>query len=504
MKKRIRILATTDVHGTVFPYSYADGKSRMEGFGRIRTLVDSLRDENTLILDNGDVLEGSALSIYHNRFHPDEIAPVTTAMNEIGYDYVNVGNHDFNYGEEVLMMHLQNLKAPCITSNWNFHGKPYGPTYVIRNFNGVKVALFALTTQYIPHWEKKSHIRHCKFKDALETAAKTVDTLKRLEKPDYIICMYHGSLERDPATGEQTEELTGENEAYAIMEKVRGIDVMIMGHQHRSLSGKLFDTYYTETSYNGRELACIDLYPDHIETNILKVDTPADEDLLKRVQKEEEECQKWLDQPLGHTDVDLSIHSERNDRVHKPQWITFVNKVVLEASGAELSATPLYPHTKGLPADITMRDLVSAYMFPNTIIVKKIDGKTLRQYLENNASFFSCKADGIGINPAYLTPSPKLYNYDMVDGIDYTISVSEPIGHRITALTYKGREVKDDDVFTIAFNNYRANGGGNFTMLVRLPFVQEIQTSMVELLADYIQSHQPVSFTPVHNITVKR
>jgi 2',3'-cyclic-nucleotide 2'-phosphodiesterase/3'-nucleotidase len=316
--------------------------------------------------------------------------------------------------------------------------------------------------------------------------------------------MYHGSLERDPATGEQTEELTGENEAYAIMEKVRGIDVMIMGHQHRSLSGKLFDTYYTETSYNGRELACIDLYPDHIETNILKVDTPADEDLLKRVQKEEEECQKWLDQPLGHTDVDLSIHSERNDRVHKPQWITFVNKVVLEASGAELSATPLYPHTKGLPADITMRDLVSAYMFPNTIIVKKIDGKTLRQYLENNASFFSCKADGIGINPAYLTPSPKLYNYDMVDGIDYTISVSEPIGHRITALTYKGREVKDDDVFTIAFNNYRANGGGNFTMLVRLPFVQEIQTSMVELLADYIQSHQPVSFTPVHNITVKR
>jgi 2',3'-cyclic-nucleotide 2'-phosphodiesterase/3'-nucleotidase len=506
MMKRIRILATSDVHGTIFPYSYADGKPVHEGFGCLKTCIDSLKDENTLLLDNGDVLEGSALSMYHNRFHPDDIAPVTTAMNDIGYDYVNVGNHDFDYGEEALMMHLQNLKAPCITSNWYFHGRPYGPTCVIRDFDGVKVALFGLVISYIPHWEKKSHIRHSRFKDCIETARKTVDTIRRMEKPDYIICLYHGSLERDPQTGEPTEELNGENQAYEMLRQVHGIDVLIMGHAHRSLSGTLFNTVYTETPHDGREIACIDLYPGtkKIEASILKCDTPADEDLLKHVQKEEDECQNWLDQPLGHSDVDLTVRDSLKDRLDKCQFITFLNQVTMEASGADLAANPLYPHSKGLPQDITVRDLVAAYSMPNTIVVKEMTGALLKEYLEKNAQFFSLKPDGIGINPEYLRPSPRLYNYDMVDGIEYTIDVSMPYGQRIVSLTRNGIPVRDDDIFTCAFNNYRAAGGGNFSMLKQAPVRKEINTSMVEILADYIQSHQPISFQPVHNITVKR
>ena len=504
--KRIRILATSDVHGTVFPYSYGDRKPVNEGFGRLKTLIDSLKDDHTLILDNGDVLQGSALAMYHNAFHPDEIAPVTSAMNDIGYDYVNVGNHDFDYGEEVLMMHLQNLKAPCITSNWYFHGKPYGPTYVIREMDGVKIAIFGLVTSYIPHWEKAAYIRHSRFKSVIDTAKKSVETIRRMEKPDYIICVYHGSLERDPDTGEPTEDLTGENEAYELLRSVAGIDVLIMGHAHRSLSGTLFHTVYTETAYNGRQLACIDLYPEthRIETAILSCDTPADETLLKHVQKEEDECQKWLDRPLGHTDMDLTIHDRTEDRIHKSQFITLLNKVMMEASGADLASHPLYPHTKGLPENITMRSVVSSYKFANTIVVKKITGAQLKEYLEQTARFFALRNDTIIINPAYLNPSPKLYNYDMADGIDYTIDVSQPYGERITELKRNGSPVKADDVFTIALNNYRAQGGGNYDILRHLPFVKEINTPINELLANYIYEHRNISFTPVNNIRVIR
>ena len=65
MTDRIRILATSDVHGYIYPHSYADGSSKDIGLAKIKSLVNILRDENTLVLDNGDVLEGSPLMYHH-------------------------------------------------------------------------------------------------------------------------------------------------------------------------------------------------------------------------------------------------------------------------------------------------------------------------------------------------------------------------------------------------------------------------------------------------------
>ena len=141
MTDRIRILATSDVHGYIYPHSYADGSSKDIGLAKIKSLVNILRDENTLVLDNGDVLEGSPLMYHHFVKTPDDVSPITRAMADLNYDYINVGNHDFNYGEEALMMHLQNTGAPCITSNFFYHGKPFGPNYVIRQVAGKKIAI---------------------------------------------------------------------------------------------------------------------------------------------------------------------------------------------------------------------------------------------------------------------------------------------------------------------------------------------------------------------------
>ncbi len=503
--KHIRILATSDVHGYIYPYSYANGMNQNIGFAKIKTLVDSLKTENTLILDNGDILEGSPLAYYHLHNRVDEISPMTIAMNEIGYDYVNVGNHDFNYGEEVLMMHLQNLKAPCITNNWYYHGRSFGPTYAIREIDGVKIALFGLVTPYITQWEKKSHIANSKFMDVVQTAKKTVETIKRLEKPDYIVCMYHGGFERDIVTGEITEDLTGENQAYQMLKEVSGIDILISGHQHRSLSGKLFNTYFTQTAANGTEVACIDIYPESnlIETCLLKNDMAADEGLMKLLQKEEDDCQAWLDQPLGTTNLDLTITDENDARQNKSQVVTFLNLVEKEATGAQLASNALFSGATGFRKEITMRDLVSTYVFPNTLVVKKVTGKVLREYLEKTAEFFTVKAGNkIGVNPSYDYPKPQHYNYDMVDGITYTIKVSNSTGSRITELLYEGTPVQDTDEFTLAINNYRAAGGGNYHMIKNSPTVKEVNLSMVELLAQYITEHKVIDFEPVNNITV--
>ncbi|MBR2824882.1 MAG: bifunctional metallophosphatase/5'-nucleotidase [Solobacterium sp.] len=504
MKNRIRILATSDVHGTIYPYRYSDGHLMDYGLSKLNTLIQSLRDENTLLLDNGDTLEGSPLSFFHYQVEPDEVAPITKVMNEMEYDYVNVGNHDFNYGEAQLFKHLNALHAPCITANVIYNDAPLGATYVIREIAGKKLALFGITTTCTKDQEKKENIEHFIFEDAFEVAKRTVSHLKLMEKPDYIICLYHGGFERDLLEGYQTEPFTGENEGYRILQELPGIDVLITGHQHKSLCGELFSTVYTQTASKGAELACIDIYTDTnvIEPVVLKVDVESDLEIEDLIQDTEKKCQTWLDQPLGSTAIDLTIQNEMEARLHKSQVVTFLNRVQQAHTGAMLSATALFHGATGFNKTITMRDLVSTYVFPNTLTVKEINGKLLREYLEKCAAYWSIHNNHICVSPSFESPVPLHFNYDMVDGIDYTIKVSNQIGKRIVELKYLGNDVQDSDRFTIAVNSYRASGGGNFEMMRNCPTVKEYPTDIVELIADYILECKTIDFEAVNNITV--
>ena len=286
---------------------------------------------------------------------------------------------------------------------------------------------------------------------------------------------------------------------------MKGIDVLLSGHQHRSLAGKLFDTVYTQTSDKGSEVGCVDIYPEDnkIEARIVPCMAKADERVCACAQKEEDACQVWLDQSLGTCENDLLIHDEDDARLHKTQLITFLNKVAMEASGADISANALFLHATGFNHEITMRDLVSTYVYPNTLVVKKMSGRVLRDYLEKDAEFFCIKEDGsIGVSEKYVSPKPQHYNYDMLDGIAYTIQVSNPEGSRIVSLTRNGSPVKDNDEFTVVMNNYRASGGGNYDMLKNAETVQEISASMVDLIAEYIMKHKVIAFEDVHNIQV--
>ena len=90
----------------------------------------------------------------------------------------------------------------------------------------------------------------------------------------------------------------------------------------------------------------------------------------------------------------------------------------------------------------------------------------------------------------------------MVDGVDYKIRVSNDKGKRITELRYQGKDVKDDDIFTLSLNNYRASGGGNFFMFKDAKLVKEIQEDMVEVIIEYLSKHKRVEVNHRDNIKV--
>lgn len=500
--KRIRIIATSDVHGTVLPTQYSNGLSINQGIARLSTLIQSLRDGNTLLVDNGDAIQGSPLTRHHYRFYPAEINPMTKAMKQLKYDYINLGNHDFNYGQEALNLHLEQLGVPCLCANVKKGGIPFGVSYAVQTVDDVKLAFFGIVTSYTPNWESKENIEGLEFMDAYESAKKTVEYLKKFEQPDYIICLYHGGFERDLTTGELLEEDRGENQGYRILKEIRDIDILISGHQHRSLSGKLFNTIYTQTMDKGKEVALIDIYPEnhHIESHILQNDMKADPQFESLIEKEEEETQQWLDTVVGESKVDLSIQDTFKTRLEKAPIVTFINKIQMETTGAQLASSSIYDGAIGFGKTITMRDIVSTYIYDNTVVVKELTGKQLKEYLEKCASYWTLKGNDIQISPNFIYPKLMHYNYDMVDGIDYTIDLSMPVGERITQLIYQGNDIQPEDHFTIALNSYRAAGGGDFDMIKDAKVIQNQGIDFTDLVSNYLEKNPCIDFTPYQNI----
>ena len=487
---KIRILATTDVHGSVTTHSYGDLSDLGCGLTRFSNAVKQYRKQGeTFVLDNGDILQGTPFLTIAN-LHLEGPHILSQIMNAIAYDFVNLGNHDFNFGYAILARYLRDLDAPCLTSNISIYDHPFGNSQIIKTQSGHTLALIGVCTDYIPHWEKPANIEHMKFSDPIETVKAEINRLKPLA--DSVIVMYHGGLERDPFDGRPTERFTGENVGYQIA-LLDGIDVLITGHQHRSFLCKIGRTQVVQTTSNALEFAeiTIDFDAPEISISIRKMrDFPVDPDIEQISEKIEQETQIWLDQPLGHiSGPSLKIIDPFEARLHKHPLVSFINQVQTEVSGAQLSACALFNGVTGFNPDITYRDIVSTYIYPNTLVVKRMNKTILKAFLEKCAEYFSINDDKIIVTPSFDEPKPQHFNYDMVDGIDYTIKVSNPIGRRITRMEYRGKAIDDDASFTIVMNNYRAVGGGDFMMVPGCETVSEVNRDMSELLAEAIRNH---------------
>jgi 2',3'-cyclic-nucleotide 2'-phosphodiesterase/3'-nucleotidase len=223
----------------------------------------------------------------------------------------------------------------------------------------------------------------------------------------------------------------------------------------------------------------------------------------ERIADLQAQTQVWLDQPLGRiSDYDLRIYDALDARVHKHPLVSFINQVQLAKSGAQISATALFNQPYGLNPEVTYRDLVSTYIYPNSLVVKRMSGKQMKDYLEQCAEYFCIQDGKLAVNPEFDEPKPQHFNYDMLDGIEYCLDISKPVGQRVKYCHYQGVDIGHKDSFTVVMNNYRAVGGGNFAMMRECETVHEITEDMVEILAEYISDKKDVHIEHRDNILI--
>src|SRR5690606_34386670 len=104
-------------------------------------------------LDNGDMIQGSPLSYYHAKFAQEAPSPIIETANLLQYDAAVLGNHEFNYGQTYLKRMIEQARFPWLSANiCDITGDPaFGPPYIIKEIEGVRIAILGLTTHHIPN-----------------------------------------------------------------------------------------------------------------------------------------------------------------------------------------------------------------------------------------------------------------------------------------------------------------------------------------------------------------
>lgn len=486
---KLTIYFTSDTHGYLYPNNFASKQPRPMGLLSMRFP----KDENTLVIDGGDTIQGSPLT-YYCKLNSLEL-PVAAAMNDRGYDYVTLGNHDFNNGAEYLRRHLEALDAKCLCANVGDAKDrlPVFPCAVHTLGNGLRVGLFGIVTDWVNRWEKKENLTDITVSDPFEAAKKAIESLDA----DVIVGIYHGGIERDLETGRPLSK-TDENIACRLCEELK-IDLLLTGHQHIAMAEKSWNgTHIVQTPCNAANYVKVEMDEDGVfHSRLCEV---AAEAALTPAQKALwEDVNLWLDKPIGKLSRDIWPEEKLHMALHGSPIADFFNTVQLWASGADVSCTALGNELRGFASDVTVRDVVASYVYTNTLVVLEVTGDVIRRALEQCARYFAVdEAGNIAIAESFLSPKVAHYNFDYFSGVEYAFDLAKPEGERVVSLTRGGKPVDPQEKLTLVMCDYRATGAGDFDFYCECPRVKEILTEVSEVILNYLVEHPYVEIPQAH------
>ena len=191
----MRVIYTSDLHSYLFPTDYCSVGERNIGYYRI--IESYKKDEDTVVIDCGDNLQGSVLSKYvmdKKLFHP---FPQAKALKEGRVDFLVPGNHDFNYGYDIFKEFFSQTGGKILASNLvdTSGGLDIIPHAVVKDSTGLRVGFTGVITDWVNVWEKSDNLGPMVVTDSRDAAERELVWLK--ENSDVSVLIYHGGYECD-------------------------------------------------------------------------------------------------------------------------------------------------------------------------------------------------------------------------------------------------------------------------------------------------------------------
>lgn len=499
--KKITILATTDIHGNILGYNYDKGESfNNSGMNRIYSYIKQVKSENlnTLVVDNGDIIQGNTLTdeMYSNK--KDEKHPVISAMNFMGYDAMVLGNHEFNFGLDLIKSLEKQSNFPFLSANVAYResGEDFVKSHTIINCGGVRVGIIGLTTPNVPRWVGNL-VKDLNFHDLGETAYRYVSEIR--DKVDIIMVMAHASMVSEH------DKKNERDAAEKILRLCPEIDVLVVGHFHITVKEKRGKTLIGGATDSGQEVIRFDLTLDnnnHVIDGQVKVVSmksyyPSEElSGLPVIKKAHETTMDFVTEVIGEATEDFQPKDEISfipeGRLRDTPLIELINKVQLINSGADVTSTSLIRDDSNIKKGvITYGHIFNVYKFTTFLYVVEVTGKELKNYMEWAASAYNqWKSGDISISFTMDIPG---YQHEFFAGVNYKVDISKPVGHRIVDLIFKGDLVKENQKLKLATSDYCYFANLKGRKLAKNNYIWKSSNTIRDMIVEYIKNQGIIS-----------
>lgn len=485
---KLRILETTDLHMNLLSYDYYQDKATEQfGLSRTITLIKAARGEsaNSLLFDNGDLLQGTPLGDLVAKVHPlqeGQVHPAYKVMNALGYDAANIGNHDFNYGLPFLRRAIQGAKFPYVNANVYVddaeRDKPAArhafTPYVLLDRDlvdgagrkhRIKVGVIGFAPPQIMLWDKINLTGKVVARDIVETARRYVPEM-RAKGAQLVIAIPHSGLEKS-WTGPMAENSVGK------LSEVPGIDAILFGHAHAEFpSADFADRPYADIArgtLNGVPAVMPGRWGDHLGVIDLTLDVTrgrwkvtASQASIRPIYDKVARRSLAASDPMVEQAIGAE-HAATLDFVRAPVAISgaplysYFAQVVDDPSvqaisdaqmayvkqavqGTEYESVPVLsaaaPFKVGgrmgptyytdIPAGpLAIRNMADVYLYPNTLSAVLVTGEQVREWLEMAAGQYR-RIDPAGpARQSIIDTEYRAYNFDVIDGVTYEFDVTQ-------------------------------------------------------------------------------
>ena len=489
---QLRVLETTDIHVYIVDYDYFQDRPAADvGLARTATLIRAARGEvtNSILVDNGDLLQGNPLGDFIARqrgLWEGEVHTVYKAMNLLDYTVANVGNHEFNYGLEFLERSIAGANFPYISTNV-FHDdgdddpandQPYFDQYLIvekiltaedGSRHRINIGFIGFVPPQIMSWDM-SHLKgRVVARDIVETARRVVPKMKA-EGADLVIAIPHSGI------SVATPEGMDENATY-YLSKVPGIDAILFGHSHRVFPSATFAEIagvdLAKGTINGVPATMPGRWGNHLGfvdfqlsvsrsgawtvldgvgvvrpisrrdgQQVIPLVEPAD-DILAAVREDHEATLEYIRTDVGEITAPINsffalVQDDPSVQIVTDAQKRYVERL-LQGTGYEgmpvLSASAPFKtggrggagsYTDIDAGSITLLEIADLYVYPNTLRAVAMSGGEIREWLEMSAGVFN------QIDPEAKSEQPLInhgfpsFNFDVIDGVEYRIDITQP------------------------------------------------------------------------------
>lgn len=487
----LHFIHTTDVHGNLFGYDYLKKHHLPGGLDCIASYVQQMRlshPGSVVLTDGGDFLQGQPLTYYFNNIRNDVPHIVAEAMNMMQYDCAVIGNHDIETGHEVYDRFCNDVEFPVLGANVLLRGSDdtYFKPYCILERCGVRIAILGMTSCAVPGWQPSKLWSGMEFCEVRKCTRKWVDYIRKNEKPQLIVGVFHSGLE-----GGVSNDLFEENVSKQVAAEVEGIDLILYGHDHATAilnqtapNGK--KVLMLNPSSLGLRVAVAEVHLKLIGSNVNEIYIHASLPKMSFFKSQGKgllenhfadkiaEVEEWLKKPLGVLMDDIS---EKEAYFGPSAFVDLLHLMQMELTGAQVSfAAPLNYDTFIQSGPFSVQDAFSLYKFEDFLYCMRMSGKEIRMFLEFSYSRWTNRMetpdDHIMLLKNNMDNGKRkglmhmAYNFDSAAGIYYEVDVTQPEGKKIRVLSMAdGKPFSEEEEYLVAMNSYRGNGGGELMTL---------------------------------------